>query len=116
MQVYVSLHMCTFSCVSVCLIACSGGFTVPINETTFELLSSDKENAIKTKRRKGSTVHRQLFAMVIRQANLPLFACYCCLLVCLYFSHKMAVYHLDSFAPDEEHSAPGHHQVSLFGL
>ncbi len=73
------MHICMSvyfqsSCVHVCLTACSGGFSLPINEATFELLSGDRDNAIKTKRQKCSTVHHQLFAMVIRQANLPLFA------------------------------------------
>ncbi len=111
------MHLCVFSVyVCVCLIARSGGFTVPIYEATFELLSSDRDNAINTKRQKCSTVHHQLFAMVIRQANLLLFGCYCSLLDCLSFSHKMAVYRLGFFAPVGENPAPGHDQVSLFGL
>lgn len=86
-----------------------------INEATFELLA-DRDDAVKNKRRGCATVHQQLFAMVIRQANLPLFACYCCLLVCLSFSHKMAVYRFGFFAPVQENLAPGHDQLSLFGL
>lgn len=99
-----------------CLIACSGGFTVPINEATFVLLSGDREMLFRLKDKKCSTVHHQLFAMVIRQANLPLFACYCCLLVCPSFSHKMAVYRLGFFAPEGKNPAPVQDQVSLFGL
>lgn len=107
-------HLCTLNlCVSDCMLR---WFRCASEWDYIKLLSSDRENATWTKRQKCSTICHHLFAMVIRQANLLWFACYCCLLVCLYFSHKMAVYHLDSFALDSENPAPGHHQVSLFGL
>lgn len=46
-------------------VACSGGFTEPVSEATFEFLSSDRDKAMKAKIQQCSTV---------KQANLPLFA------------------------------------------